>query len=143
MIWRLARNLRQCLTSTWVFSVLGLLGHGDDGESGTVATGLDGDGRRVALVAGDDAAAVLVGTGDLGAGKFLPVEVTDLLHRIAALEVGGDGVEATECHRGRTRFLHLRSGVNLDTEFLGGFVGIGGGLHIAERSFDFNVVAFL
>ena len=143
MVLKLARSLRQYLTSTGVFSVLGLLGHGDDRKSGTVATGLDADGRRVSFVARDDAAMSLVGTGDLGAGKFLLVEITDFVYGIVALEVGGDRVETAECHRRCTFFSQVGSGVDLHTEILCGLLGIGGGLHIAEGGFDFHIVALL
>ena len=40
-------------------------------------------------------------------------------------------------------FLHLGAGIDIDAEIFGGLVGILGGFHRAERSFDFHVIAVL
>jgi len=111
-------------------------------KSRTVTTGLNADSSRVALFIGDDAAARLVGTADLGAGEFLLVEVTDLAHGIAALKIGRHGVDASNGDRGCSVFLYLGTGVELDVQLFYSFFGIVGAER-AEGSIDLDVVALL
>src|SRR5215468_10450129 len=85
----------------------GLLGHRDDLKTGAVAPGVRRDGSRVARTAGDDATVRLVGTLYSCAREFCPVKITDFLDGVAALKIGGYGVNAPEGHRSRSLLLYL------------------------------------
>jgi hypothetical protein len=119
------------------------LAHTGDLEFCGVTAGLDIDRDHILLIGGDNGAVVLIGSVDRGTWEPGFVEATDFIDRIAALEIGCNGVHVSEAYRGCAVFLGLRSRVNVDTEIFGCLFGILGGFDGAEWTLHLYVITFL